>query len=347
MATRKKPGFIKIRDYIVNKITVAGDRPVTFPTARELGAMFNVTHPTVLRALKGLIEDGYLESCPSGGTVSRPQKNNPRRKIFGCLTRLGTQVFEERYSFDLSNALLGELFQRDDSFYVHRVQIEDPNHLQKAVLSASLSGLLLISPEGRISEYAEKLRRDGFPVVSIGGNSLCPNDFSGAHIDTREYVRDNLSRLFEEGRRRISLVAVDHCATEVDIAVKEACKQAGVSTDCVYTVCAPSGKHMELLTSLLENRNDFDGALFQHTPAGAYRLIAEKMDVIKQCRVVMGTFGVFDNMNYTGYVSVFDLKRAAKTLIDNFLDQLKRPDAPIISEVVPYKTVYYQDGKLC
>lgn len=343
----KKAGFIKIREHIVNRITLAGDHPVTFPTARELGKMFHVSHPTVLRALKGLIEDGYLEPCRNGGVVSRPRQNEPLQKIFGSVTGNGRQIFEDHYSFEFEDRLLGELLRRDERFFVHRIQVEEPNHIQKTVASASLSGLFLICPGERMLNYAEKLHRDGFPVVSFGGR--CPGSrmISFADINMREYMRDNLLLLFAEGRRKILLVAAEDYREEAESAVTEACGSAGLPEECVHILCDSTLMLRNRLFALLESDAVFDGVIFQYTPAGTYCRLAEMLDVERQCRVVAGSFAVCGNMKYTGYVSIFDLETAAERLVDNLLEQLENPDVPVISETIQYQTLFYKGGKVC
>lgn len=342
----KKAGFIKIREHIVNRITLADDRPVTFPTARELGKMFHVSHPTVLRALKGLIEDGFLEPCKNGGVVSRPRKNDPRQKIFGSVAGNGRQTFEGHFFFEFADRLLGELLRRDECFLVHRIQVEEPNHIQKAVSSASLSGLFLVCPGERMLNYAEKLHRDGFPVASFGGRWSAGRSISSACINMREYMCDNLRRLFAEGRRKILLVVLENYRKEAESAVAEACGSAGLPEKCVHILCDAGLVLRDSFFTLMDSGVVFDGVVFQYTPAGTYCRLVEKMDVEQQCRVVAGSFAVCNNMQYTGYVSRFDLDDAAGLLVGNLLEQLENPDVPVISETIQYQTLFYKGGKV-
>ncbi|UKI34020.1 MAG: GntR family transcriptional regulator [Lentisphaeria bacterium] len=52
---------MKIRRYVLNLIATGGDMPQRIPSSRKLGEMFGVTHPTALRAIQALTEDGYLQ----------------------------------------------------------------------------------------------------------------------------------------------------------------------------------------------------------------------------------------------------------------------------------------------
>ncbi len=345
----KKAGFLRIREYIVDKVTAAGERPVRFPPVRELAKMFDVSHPTVLHALKGLIEDGILEPCRGGGAISRPKKNNPPRLIFGWTCGTGHQVFDDRYFFDLSSALVGELLHRDERFFAQHLYVEEPNHLQKLAAEAELSGLLLVAPWERILEFSARLRTQGMPVVAMNVRSSRPHPYpvSSAEVDLQWYMVENLLRLFREGRRKILLVSADNRAVESAAAVKSACVQADLSPDSVRILNNAPLNLMEDLTCLLESGERFDGVLFQHTPMGAFRKIAQTMDVEDDCRIIMGESALRKTMNYTGYVSCFDLAHPVEKLIDNLTEQMDHPSAPVISETISWKTFFYRGGKQC
>ena len=344
---KKKAGFLLIREYIVDKVAVAGERPVRFPPVRDLAKMFDVSHPTVLHALEGLFEDGILEPCRGGGTISRPKKNNLPHQIFGWTSGTGHQVFDDRYFFDLSSALIGELLRRDERFFAQQLYVEEPNHLQKLAAEAELSGLLLIAPWDRILEFSARLHAKGMPVVAVNARNAQSYPISSAGIDMISYVEKNLLRLFMEGRRKLLLVVINHRKEDAEKGVESACRKAGISRECVRMLCNASQDLMGDLTRLLESGERFDGVLFQHTPMGAYRKITETVDVEKECRVIMGESALRNNMNFTGYVSCFDLKRPMEKLIDNLIEQRENPSAPVLVETIPWETFYYKGGTPC
>ena len=344
---KKKAGFLRIWEYIVDKVTAAGDRPVRFPPVRELAEMFDVSHPTVLHALKGLFEDGILEPCRGGGAISCPRKNNLPRLIFGWTCGPGHQVFDDRYFFDLSSALIHELLSRDERFYAQHLFVEEPNHLQKLAAEAELSGLLLIAPWERILDFGARLHANGMPVVALNARSTKSYPISSAQINMQAYMEDNLIKLFREGRRNLLLVVVDNRENDALKAVESACCKAGVPKDSVRILCNAPLALMEELTALLAEGKRFDGVVFQHTPAGACRKIAEKMDVEEECRLVIGESSLRKNMNFTGYVSHFKMEYALERLIDNLTEQMEHPDAPVLSEIIEWQTFLYKGGKIC
>ena len=346
-AVVKKAGFLRVREYIVDKIEAAGDRPVRFPPVRELAKMFDVTHPTILHALKGLIEEGTLEPCRGGGTISLPRKNALPRLIFGWTSGAGHQVFDDRYFFDLSSSLVGGLLRRDERFFAQHLYVEEPNHLQKLAAEAELAGLLLVAPWERLLKFASRLRAAGMPVVALNCRTTLPLPISSAWIDVQQYMEENLLMLFREGRKRLLLVAVDHRRQEAEKAAASAVKQAGVSPECIRILCDSPQNLMEELVHLLDSGKKFDGVLFQHTPPGACGKIAEKMAVEEACRLVTGEFSLRNTMRFTGYVSRFNLEASVEKLIDNLIEQMGNSAAPVISESIPWNTFFYKGGCIC
>ena len=52
--------YMKIRRYVLNMVTKAGNEPVQLPTALELSKQFGVCRQTVGKALKQLVEDRFV-----------------------------------------------------------------------------------------------------------------------------------------------------------------------------------------------------------------------------------------------------------------------------------------------
>ena len=62
--------YMKIRRYVLNMVTKAGEESIQLPTALELSKQFGVCRQTVGKALKQLAEDRFVIGKPGLGTFT-------------------------------------------------------------------------------------------------------------------------------------------------------------------------------------------------------------------------------------------------------------------------------------
>ena len=65
--------YMKIRRYVLNMVTKAGEESIQLPTALELSKQFGVCRQTVGKALKQLAEDRFVIGKPGLGTFTNPK----------------------------------------------------------------------------------------------------------------------------------------------------------------------------------------------------------------------------------------------------------------------------------
>ena len=66
--------YIQIRRYVLTLIQKAGGKAVPLPSIQELAEQFQVSRPTVSRAMKALTDEGYVIGKRGIGSFTNPAK---------------------------------------------------------------------------------------------------------------------------------------------------------------------------------------------------------------------------------------------------------------------------------
>ena len=335
--------FMKIRKYIVDMIATHGDQPVRFPPTRELGKMFGVSQPTALRAVKDLIGEGLLSSCRGGGTMSRPNLSERANfKIIGLLPHLGQLSFDNYFFMELSSSIGLELMHRSNCFCTETLNLETPSMLERVVREDSLSALALLAAVNPIPEFALNARKNGLPVVSFFHEI---EGISSFYVPLEDRFYDVLCLLFREKRTRILIVGWDRpeMMLGASVGIEKACREFQIQEGQVITICQRQEVAYDKVNELLNFGMKFDAIVFYPCYQPIYDLAMKKLDTREECRLVLDATSVYNDMHYTGYVVRYDLKTAAKKLVDHLLIQMHQQDAPIIQEKIAYTIDFYQE----
>lgn len=338
---------MKIRKYIVDAIVTHGSQPVRFPPTRELGRKFGVSQPTALRAVKDLIAEGYLEACRGGGTVSRPRLfQGMDLKIVGMIASLGRQSFDNYFFMELEFLVGMELMRRSDRYCTQNLLLETPSMLERTIQENSISGLVLLDSLDPIPEFALNARKNGLPVVSF---FQLAEGISSFYVSLEERFRDILRLLFREKRTNILIIGWNR-SEMVDSAqsgIEQACREFDVPASQVTLICEEAKVACDRVHALLDSGVKFDAAVFYPCYRSIYDLLCERLDTREACRFILDPSAVFDDMRYTGYALRYDLKTAARKLVDHLLEQMERPDTPVIRETIAYTIDFYREGTIC
>ena len=337
--------FMKIRRYVCDRIATSRGQPVRFPTTRELGRMFGVTQPTALRAVRDLIAEGILAPCKGGGTISQPRPGNIESyRIFGLLTRIGSQSFDVRYFKHMNSVVAEEINSRHETFCTLDLFLEAPSRLEKAVSSANLSGLVLLSPHPLLIRQAEKLRKKNFPVVAIMAESeMIPS----VHVDEEALYREIFRTLFREKRSRILVVHEknENHVSVVEKAVCLECEAHHVPKGHVMILDEVPGEMEKRVDALLEFGSRFDAVVFLPFLRGVYELLARRYDFQKECRIVCDELSVYRDMNFYGYAWSFAWHETACELVNNLIAQMNSEKESVFSRTMRFQLVSYRAGK--
>lgn len=338
--------FMKIRHYIFDKISSHGGEPVVFPSTRKLAEMFNVSQPTALRAIRDLITDGYLTPLKSGGTISVKQDIPDWRcsKIFGALLASGDLAFFHRYFLWLFSEIGLELTYRSKSYLLQNLLLESPSLLESTVKNFNMSGLLLVSPKDYFAQPALSLKQQGIAVVGLMA------DFPGiscADVDYRQLCKRLLLRLFREGRRHIVFTKHPYALNtdHIQAGIADACREANIPVEQVILLADYPQENYDRLKELIGFGLKPDAVVFLMMNQLICELLAEKLDIHEECRLVGHDDILSKDIPFTGEIFRFNIGGAVKALVDNLLAQLES-DAPVIRENIDVELYSCQDGNL-
>ncbi len=337
--------FMKIRHYIIDRITGNGGEPVAFPSTRKLAEMFEVSQPTALRAVRDLVKDGYLMPLKTGGSISLRQDivGGEHSRIFGALVASGDLTFMHHYYLKLYAELGLELTERSLCYQLQNLLLESPSLLESAVKNANMSGLLMMAPRADFAKPALSLRSQGIAVASLMA------DFPGISsldVNYRELVTKLLKRLFREGRTRVILHKFPQPTSneEVEAGIADACRAAGVPTGRVILLAEAGRKNNDRFRELLEFGTAPDAVIFLMMNLEIFEMLRERAGE-HDCRLICDEDSLRRDIPFTGDVVCFDLAGASRRLVDNLLEQLEG-EAPVLKGTVEYELKTCTDGKL-
>jgi len=163
--------FMKIRQYIVEQVLRSETIPRQIPSARKLGQMFGVSHPTALKALQDLVGSGHLLPCKRGGYLAVPGSfghnwGNPR--IIGVVNGMGNYVLYDKSILIDSTPFLVEILGRSGNFFAQNIYLQGKEEAFKTISNYNLDGVIWMFPNPAIHPVIKALKESGLPIVEFG-----------------------------------------------------------------------------------------------------------------------------------------------------------------------------------
>ena len=176
-----KTACSKVREWILNIALSPDAEPDAIPPERHISQDLGVSRDTVRRAIKGLIEEGVLESRQGAGTfINRKAVERHNRRKAKDLS-IGIVIFEGKPTPNPSQYGWGVLQALIHHFNTHGIRtqllgLEDSGALTaRQILSQKLDGLVWISPSAQCSGTLDCLWENELPVVVVGGGATPKN----------------------------------------------------------------------------------------------------------------------------------------------------------------------------
>jgi hypothetical protein len=225
--------YMKIRRYVMNLIHLSMGEAAQIPTVQELCSQFNVSRPTVCKAMKALTEDGYVIARRGIGSFTNPNKGNkpfnPIEKklpIIGIITGDGMMVHYSSYIAPCLGALLKSISWLPSIVHLLSLSSSDPEQIYRDINNERLDALLWLSPGEKQLEVCRRLLHEKFPLV-LGQKSIeyCPSvsfDFEGAGYNCGKI-------LIAEGRRNVIFYPNVPPQSEECDGLKRAYQEAGIA----------------------------------------------------------------------------------------------------------------------
>jgi len=329
----------KIRQYVINLIYNAGDDVRELPSSRELALRFGVSHPTVLRALQDLRDDGFLVK-QGRRTVTRPicRFQDESLRIFGVGSGDGQEVLQSKVSLMFSNILSLTMLDRNAEFRLQPLTLpRSIPSLAEHIRQYSLAGLLWTLPESGTALKLQQAKAAGLPVAVMGSRIEGVSCAGWNAIKEYELI---MARLLADGCRKPLVINIhfdEAVRDDVVTGVQNACAAAGFPfQECLMLRGDENQEMLQRLTELLSYGVKPDAVVFSGMIHPYLNILREKLDTVNACRLIGWEYALFDSMRFEGTIIRHNLRQAAELLIDNLLEQYSRPQtAPVLNADIP------------
>ena len=338
--------YMKIRRYVLNMVTKAGNEPVQLPTALELSKQFGVCRQTVGKALKQLAEDRFVIGKPGLGTFTNPKMQfrfNSRKKsqTIGIIIGDGMVIEMDEYLAKLVAACLVEA--ATFPAYVRTINLTSaqPELVLKELRNEFLDGLIWQNPPSRFLPMLERLRESGSAVTVIGPlqeESLCSVDF-----DLWKMGYETGKLLAAEGKHEIVFLKNESPWSLSSDGFKKAFREAGIPLN--EKLFLAGNEALDRLNVIFELGLPVD-ALFNSLYY--YEILSEIADqsdydlnrffhICWDC--VAKDFPVFRGITYS-----FDFALLAKKAVSLLRCQMEHADFVPVHEQIPMQLTPRMDG---
>ncbi len=345
MAYKQANEFMRIRQYVIDLIATGEAQPQRIPSSRKLAEKFGVTHTTVQRVIRELVEEGYLVHCKNGGALTCPQKIHlSNMKIIGVIMGDGKNAFETYYHHRVTCELFQYLTHQSARICTQNLFLNTSGELPNSVEHNHLSSLIAIGVAGNsLQEQIRQLKDRGFPVVSFINRI---ENTSSYHFNYFDICKQVLAQMLQEGRRRI-IVAADASIfglENIAEAVAEFRRESQVADLQIMVLTGTMEESRNSIKTLLDFGSTLDAVIAFRQFPDVYNLVKEHLDLEKQCRMVTVEYSVHADMNYSGYLITYDFNAVIKPMVADLLGQIKGDSQPMADQTIPTSLQLFSHG---
>lgn len=329
--------YEKIRRYLIGEIVKSGDTPKRLESTRDLAKRFDVSRTTVLKAMKDLVDDGFITAKPGRlGAFTCPHRIRGRgdSRIIGLLSGDGKNVFvtriQSRFLYEFGDAMQ----RRSDRYLIQNIFLCGiKSEAAKEICELGLSAVIWIQPLSGMKATIEELNKRKMPQICIGSYKReCENTYVVFNAEEEYFEASKL--MLQEGRKRILLLQQrDELHSE----------KAVRGWRRAHEIMNMKPDESLLFTESPELEKDFGKILADRSPDGIcfacpigpyFNVVKENYDIREQLRI----YSFYCNLsasqeNYTGYVGTMNLDEAVKQASENLDAQINGHKAAPILEI--------------
>lgn len=216
--TMQAPAYMRIRQYVVDEVFKHHQHEHQILSERELCELFSVTRPTVRKALKDLIDDGYLLIRPGRGTFTNPAKatyfvHNKDVLCLGLIISDGRQVYYDSFYWSLLTGIGNEVFKRTCCLRIINLTSRDMKIVDE-IKQMLLHGLIWICPPSSAGEVINRLNDEcKLPVISI--NNTFAGNVNYVSMNSRQEGYQITNLFLKKGLRKIAYAGMNQ-NSEID-----------------------------------------------------------------------------------------------------------------------------------
>lgn len=286
--------YLQIRRYVIDLLNEAGDSQRQIPSLSELMTLFGVSRPTVCRALRELIADGYLLARRGHGTFTNPahswqhtgQSGNRMLPVVGIILSDGLLAYMDVFYGQFLAEMLRQLVTIPSLTRVIDLHGTDPDAALQQLRLEHLQGLIWLQPPERMLPVIERLRAERYPVSTSKGDLLGDSRVVGRRLGTM---------LLAEGRRQVAYLYWQRDMTAMLMrGIQDVYEAAGLDLDRRYFLLADQDVFARLRQCFADGA-PIDAIINPHLPYSALQavLTAAGVDLHQQCRLVQSSLVMY------------------------------------------------------
>ena len=341
-------GYVRLRQHVIDMIARSGSAQKKIPSVRELGKSIGMSHFTAIKAIRDLIDDGYLETRAGVGTFTRPGAFFPDRiRLVAYVFGDGKNVFYDKLQWNCMAELGNRILGRSSCYRLQNHFITRSSGGAAAdVAAGGYDGVVWLTTDDRILDQITELKRtSGIPLVCIGGKAEGVSSFHWQFSRERYEIT---RKLLSDGTRRI-LTVIAHreeaVRAELVESVRRAHEEMGVAFDG-RLVLYEDEKTLDTLSGIIDFGLEPDAIAFSGTISPYYSMLTSKLDCENKCTLVSGSLTTFEDMCFSGLMVRRTLPEAMRQAAENLFAQIDDPErAPVVQQPIGIEMVYQKRGK--
>lgn len=197
--------YLRIRQYVFSLTRRAGNKLVKLPSITELTAKFQVSRPTVIKALRTLTDEGCIVTKPGLGSFTNPNRSvlpasQYQIPVIGLLIGDGMLAHYDEYIGSITAELMLHTLAVPALIHLVTLSSTDPEKIYRDIVNEDLD-LLIAHGSALNAELVARLRENGLKVIFSDAHN---GDALDVRMGFRELGYRCGKRLLAEGRTKIA-----------------------------------------------------------------------------------------------------------------------------------------------
>lgn len=309
--------YIQIRRYVLTLIQKAGGKAVPLPSIQELAEQFQVSRPTVSRAMKALTDEGYVIGRRGIGSFTNPAKtficfNN--MPTVGLILRDGKCIHFDKFFASLWGHLMMEITRIPALVHLITLYSGDPDEILQQIRNEQLDALVWHSMPAEYESVPSRLIDSGLPVI-CSERPPAEKVTTTVRFGLRELGYECGKKLIAEGRRNLVFLPTDPPWNIPLAGIRKAYEEAGIPLN-ENLFLKNMQTCLEDLRKLLSFGVSVDAvfnSLYQQNEV-ADILQEFHIDLQNQCRLIESDLCIPGDKPFCGYVYHFEFQKHAQDI---------------------------------
>ena len=332
--------YIRIRRYVLTLIQKAEGKEVPLPSILELSKLFQVSRPTVSRAMKALTEEGYVIGRRGIGSFANPAERPyylGSQPTVGLLNGDGRCVHFDKYLSRIYSHLMMEVTALPA--LVHQVSLTsgNPDTMFQEIRNEQLDVLIWLGINSpKENEVRARLIDSGLPVISTE-NTCCPDGFATVRLGLRELGYECGKLLIAEGRKNLVFLPASRGWARPLPGICKAYEEAGIPLNrnlFLENVQTCLEDFRKLLAFGVPVDAVFNALYIQNEVSDILREF--HIDLREQCRLIQSDLCISESEEFHGFSFDFAFQKHAQQvafLVKKALEGAPLPEQGLVTKL--------------